>query len=207
MNDAIDNTRVDNTRTDNARIDEMRPDNAARKGPARLRVAAAGLAALALGACAIVPAGPSTLVLPGTTKTFDQFRYDDAACRNYAWQQIGGASAAYAANDNAVRSGIAGAAIGAIAGAALGGSRGAGVGAGTGLLVGSASAGATTQYSSWGAQRAYDNAYVQCMYSMGHRVPVSGRFSQPAVQYQAPGAAYGSIPPPPPGLPPAPPTR
>ena len=185
----------------------LRPDIARKMGPRVPRVAAVVVAALALGACATVPTGPSMLVLPGSTKTFDQFRYDDAACRNYAMQQIGGASAAQIANDSAVRSGVAGAAIGAIAGAAIGGSRGAGVGAGTGLIVGSASGSGAAQYSSWGAQRAYDNAYVQCMYSMGHRVPVSGRFSQGTIQYQAPASAYGSVPPPPVGMPPAPPTR
>ncbi len=172
-----------------------------------LRLAAGALALLALGACAVVPRGPSMLVLPGSTKTFDQFRYDDASCRNYAMQQIGGANAANIANDSAVRSGVAGAAIGAIAGAAIGGSRGAGVGAGTGLLVGSASGSNAAQYSSYGAQRAYDNAYVQCMYSMGHRVPVAGRFSGDQGVYQAPPSTYGSVPPPPAGYPPAPPMR
>ncbi len=168
------------------------------------RIAALSVALLTIGACATVPAGPSMLVLPGTSKTFEQFRGDDFSCRNYAMQQIGGANAAYAANDAAVRSGVAGAAIGAIAGAAIGGSRGAGVGAGTGLIFGSAAGSGASQYSGYGAQRAYDNAYVQCMYSMGHRVPVSGAFSQSRAG-QPP--AYGSIPAPPAGSPPPPPPR
>lgn len=171
------------------------------------RIAALSIALLAIGACATVPTGPSMLVLPGSSKTFDQFRADDYSCRDFAMQQIGGASAAHVANDAAVRSGIAGAAIGAIAGAAIGGSRGAGVGAGTGLIVGSAHGSGASQYSGYGAQRRYDNAYVQCMYSLGHRVQVSGAFSQSRPAYQGQPPAYGSIPSPPPGSPPPPPPR
>ena len=36
------------------------------------------LALLALGACTTLPTGPSILALPGTGKSFDQFRADDA---------------------------------------------------------------------------------------------------------------------------------
>ena len=48
------------------------------------------LVALLLGACASVPSGPSVLVLPGTGKNFEQFRADDADCRQYANLQLGG---------------------------------------------------------------------------------------------------------------------
>src|SRR6266704_3177461 len=37
-------------------------------------------AALLLGACVSVPSGPSVMVLPGTGKSFDQFRADDMNC-------------------------------------------------------------------------------------------------------------------------------
>ena len=43
---------------------------------------AAGAAALA--GCATVPTGPNVMVLPGTGKTFDQFRVDEMECRHYA---------------------------------------------------------------------------------------------------------------------------
>jgi hypothetical protein len=36
--------------------------------------------------------GPSVLVLPGSTKTFEQFRGDDVECRNYAGTQVTGDS-------------------------------------------------------------------------------------------------------------------
>ncbi|MEK9774870.1 MAG: YMGG-like glycine zipper-containing protein, partial [Quisquiliibacterium sp.] len=130
-----------------------------------------------LGACATAPSGPSALVLPGAGKSFDQFRTDDASCREFAYQQIGGAAAQQNAERKAVQSAVVGTTIGAVAGAALGGSRGAGVGAGTGLVVGSAVGSDAANASAYGAQRRYDQAYVQCMYAAGHKVPVSGSVS------------------------------
>ena len=38
-------------------------------------------AVLTLGACVTVPSGPSMMSLPGTGKSFDQFRADDFECR------------------------------------------------------------------------------------------------------------------------------
>jgi hypothetical protein len=183
------------------------------KSSRRLAIGALLVAAL-LGACATVPTGPSVMALPGTGRTFDQFRADDAACRQYAWQQIGGVTAGQAAANSAVGSAAVGTAIGAIAGAAIGGREGAAVGAGTGLLFGSAAGAGASQATGYEAQRRYDHAYIQCMYASGHRVPVSGTFSG-ASRYQAaptpppayaPPPAYTPAPPPPPaGAPPPPP--
>ena len=117
-----------------------------------------------LGGCASTPTGPSVLSLPGTGKSFNDFRRDDMQCRQYASQQVGSL-----ANDPAVRSAVVGTAVG---GAAVGGRQGAGVGAGAGLLVGSASGSSDSRYASQGSQRQYDNAYIQCMYASGHKVPV-----------------------------------
>ncbi|MFT3802208.1 MAG: glycine zipper family protein [Burkholderiaceae bacterium] len=172
------------------------------------RLAVLTPALLVLGACAVTPTGPTQLVLPGSGKTFQQFRVDDAGCRQHASAEIGD-SAQTAAADATARSAVVGTAVGTVAGAAIGGSRGAGVGAGTGLLFGTAAgsnAGAQTGYS---AQRRYDNAYIQCMYAAGHRVPVSGQFigNTRAVQQATPTPPSGAEPPPPPpaGTPPAPP--
>lgn len=41
-----------------------------------------------LGGCATAPTGPHVLVLPGTGKSFDQFRGDEQECRQYARSQI-----------------------------------------------------------------------------------------------------------------------
>ena len=45
---------------------------------------------LLLAACASTPTGPNVMVLPGSGKSFDQFRFDDSACRQYAHVQAGG---------------------------------------------------------------------------------------------------------------------
>lgn len=163
--------------------------------------------ALLVGACTVMPTGPSMLVLPGTGRSVDNFRYDDNECRQYAFAQIGGTSAQQAANQSAVGSAVVGTAIGAAAGAAIGGSQGAAVGAGVGLVGGSA-VGVNSAYASgYGTQRQYDNAYIQCMYAKGHRVPVPANMAYPRT-VRSSGTTTGSdIPPPPPGTPPPPPPR
>lgn len=73
----------------------------------RRTAAAAGLslaAALLLGACASVPSGPSVLVLPGSNKSFEQFRADEQDCRQYASSQLGGTTPDQAAVDSAAKS-------------------------------------------------------------------------------------------------------
>ena len=134
--------------------------------------------ALMLGACAVVPTGPSVMALPGTGMSFDRFRADDLDCRQYAYSQVGGKTAMDNARESAVTSAAVGTAVGALAGAALGGnSQGAAVGAGAGLLMGSAVGTDTSRASGIGTQRQYDNAYIQCMYAKGHRVPVPANMS------------------------------
>ncbi|MCC6534687.1 MAG: hypothetical protein IT531_19230 [Burkholderiales bacterium] len=171
------------------------------------------LAALALAGCVTFPSGPSIMALPGSRMSFDQFRADDFACRDYARQSIGGADAQQAAVHSGVTSAAVGTAIGAIAGAAIGGSsRDAGVGAGAGLLFGSIAGSGAADASGRTLQQRYDVGYTQCMYAKGHRVPVAGRFeSAPrAPAYTPPPPPPGSPPPPPPGAsapPPPPPAR
>lgn len=152
-------------------------------------------ALLVLAACAVAPTGPAVMVLPGTGKSFDQFRFDDGTCRQFAYDQIGGQTAALAQENSAVTSAVVGTAVGALAGAAIGGnSAGAAVGAGVGLLGGSMAGADASQHSAYGAQRRYDIAYQQCMYANGHRIPMSGRFAQS----QPRAANYPPPPPPPP---------
>lgn len=153
-----------------------------------------------LSACATAPTGPSSLVLPGTGKSFETFRFDDFECRNFATNQAGSQAADQARQDAAVRGAALGTAVGAIAGAAIGGQRGAGVGAGTGLILGTASGTSGASSDSYSAQRRYDHAYIQCMYAKGHRVPLDGRLSEAPASRPA-----AQIPPPPAGTPPPPP--
>jgi hypothetical protein len=170
---------------------------------AKLKVLLSALsAALLLAGCASVPTAPNVMALPGTGRTFDEFRTDDAYCRDYAYQQIGGKAREQAASAAAVQNAAVGTAIGAVAGAAIGGRSGAGAGAGMGLIVGSASGAEASGRAVYGSQRHFDNAYVQCMYARGHRVPVSAAYT-PAL---APAAVPAGVPPPPPsGNPPPPP--
>ncbi|BAN26955.1 glycine zipper family protein [Caballeronia insecticola] len=162
------------------------------------------LAALGLSACTVMPTGPSVMALPGTGKTFDQFRADDGNCRQYANQQVGGVDANTAATNSAVGSAVVGTALGAAAGAAFGGGSGAAIGAGAGLLTGSAFGVGAAQTSGYNVQHRYDYAYLQCMYASGERVPVRGGM-RTMPQQQPSGAYYGAPPPPPPGMPPPPP--
>jgi len=166
-----------------------------------MKTIASGFTVLLLTACAAVPpSGPGILVLPGTGKNFDQFRFDDQECRGYAHSQVGGKTTEQAATDSAVKSAVVGAAVGTAAGALLGGHQGAAVGAGVGL-AGGALVGSDTSYAAAGSlQRRYDNAFTQCMYAKGHRVPVAGRYSDAPRRTQS--AARTPPPPPPPGQPP-----
>ncbi len=173
-----------------------------------IRKSAIAIALLAvLAGCATTPTGPSVLVLPGTGKSFDQFNRDEVYCRDYAMRGVGGQSPGKVSNDATVKSAVTGTAIGAVAGAALGGHEGAAVGAGTGLLFGSAMGGETGRYERSGTQTRYDNSYIQCMYGLGHRVPVpAGMFSPEARPASAAPASVTPPPPPPPaGNPPPPP--
>ncbi len=163
-----------------------------------------------LAGCATTPTGPSVLVLPGTGQSFEQFNRDEVYCRDYAMRGLGGKSPGKVSSDSTVASAVAGTAIGAVAGAALGGQDGAAVGAGTGLLFGSAIGGESGRYERSSTQVRYDNSYIQCMYGLGHRVPVpAGMYtteSRPASA--APASRVPPPPPPPPppaGNPPPPP--
>ena len=161
-----------------------------------LRISPLLLGALLLGACVSMPKGPSVMVLPGTGKSFDQFRYDDVECRDFASVQIGGGSPSDAAADSMAKSAAVGTVVGAAAGAALGGRSGAAAGAGGGLLIGTAAGAGAGETSAYGLQRRYDYAFIQCMYAKGHKVPVSGRLTS------APPAGPSYTPPPPPPPPP-----
>lgn len=124
--------------------------------------------------CATMPTGPSVMAMPAPGKSFDEFRADDAACRQWAAQQVG--SPQEAANQTTARSALAGTAIGAGIGAAIGSTTadlgsGAAIGAVSGLLLGAAVGASQGQASGWHAQRQYDISYSQCMYSKGNDVP------------------------------------
>lgn len=158
--------------------------------------------ALFLAGCVTVPTGPAVMARPGTAKSFDEFRADDFACRDYAQYSLGPGTekaASDAAAANAAGGALIGAAAGAIIGAAVGqAGHGAAIGAGSGLLLGSAAGANSANYSSYDMQHRYDSVYLQCMYAKGNQVP-GPRY---APRYGPP--AYGPPPygPPPYGPPP-----
>ena len=170
--------------------------------------------AVVLAGCVSVPTAPTTAALPGTNKGFEQFRFDEGDCRQYAYDSVGGVTATRAQEDAGVRSAFAGAAIGALIGGAISGGHGAAVGAGIGGATGGIAGIGAGEVSAYEAQRRYDNTYTQCMYAKGHRVAVSGRFAPsvgtthyppapPRYSYGYPPPAHYSYryppPPPPPG--------
>ena len=153
-----------------------------------------------LAACVNLPSGPSVMTLPGSGKSFEQFRHDDYDCRRYAYEQIGGLTPRQSAQSSGVQSAAVGAGLGAAAGAAIAGGGGAAIGAGTGLLAGGLAGSGTASTSAYINQHRYDMSYIQCMYAKGHRVPVSGRITgdAPPVSSSAIPAPSGFNPPPPP---------
>jgi uncharacterized protein YcfJ len=184
-----------------------------------MRPRAVGAATLLLvvavsSGCASVPTGPSIMSLPGSGKTFDQFQVDDAACREWAFQQVGGSSQPA---DSTVSGAAIGTLLGAAAGAAIGAAAGnpalgAAAGAGFGLFSGTAVGLGRADAYAGSTQQRYDNSYTQCMYAKGNKVPVVGgarvqqRASSPPPPPPPPAAGVSpSIPPPPPGPPPPPP--
>jgi len=161
--------------------------------------------ALLLAACVSMPSGPSQMALPGTGKSFDRFRVDDYACQQFASSRLGGKTPEQAAAEAGVASAVVGAAVGAAAGAAINGGRGAAAGAGTGAAMGALAGTGAAWASSYQLQRRYDDAYLQCMYAKGNKVPVYGAFASryaPQRALRAPRSsrtprAYYPPPPPP----------
>ena len=134
------------------------------------------------------------MALPGTGKNFDQFRYDDATCRQFAKEQIDGATSSQDSNDKFAKRAVIGTAIGSAIGAAVDvdGDKIKSGETTTGLFIGSLIGADENITSSYRMQRHYDNAYVQCMYAKGHRVPVSGHIEQQPLYGQAPKANQDS---------------
>ncbi len=166
----------------------------------------AALGALLLGGCAAPPLGPTVAVMPAPGMPFEQFQAIDATCRQFAMQQ----AAPYqgAAHNSGLTSAATAAGVGAVAGALIGGnSQGAGVGAGLGLLAGTAGGAGSYGDTQSQAQRAYNIAYQQCMYSKGAQVPgyAAPTYTAPPAppMYPPPGSAYPQPPSNPPVYPPA----
>ncbi len=164
-------------------------------------------ATLLLSACVHMPTGPQVMVLPGSSKSFEEFRYDEWGCRQWAGYQVGD-NPNYAANDSVAAGAAVGTALGAASGAAIGAASGdpatgAAVGAGVGLLGGSLVGAESGAAARWSIQHRYDMAYMQCMYAKGHQIPVPRGYQRPPPPRGESDARR--YPPPPRGAPPPPP--
>jgi hypothetical protein len=171
----------------------------------RIRVALLALPLALLAACAQMPNGPSVSVMPAPNKPLEVFNAEDLYCRDYSARSIGASTNAIAAS-NVAGAAAVGTVIGAAAGALIGGHNGAGAGAGVGLVAGSAVGLDNGAQAGMSAQRRYDIAYQQCMYSKGNilptyvRSPYGYRYYHGGYTYAAPPQA--APPPPPPASPP-----
>ena len=124
-----------------------------------------------LAGCATEPSGPGVLVLPGAGKTFEQFREEDAVCRNYAQDRVG-TTPEQAADDSVASSAGTGALLGGASDAPIGaGSHDAGVGAAIGAGNGAAAGSAAAGTAADAVQARYDISYLRCMDAKGNRVP------------------------------------
>lgn len=181
------------------------------------KILAAAGALLLLGGCVSMPSGPGVMVLPGTDKSFDQFRADDVECRQFASSQVGGSTPDSIAESSGVKSAAVGAVVGAAAGAIIGGHRSAAAGAGTGLIIGGAAGAGAASSSQRTLQQRYDIGYTQCMYAKGHKIPSAARYENSRRPVSSnttpppPPPTAGAVPPsptagayPPPGTPPPP---
>ena len=165
-------------------------------------VAASAFAAalLMLQGCAVTPAGPSVLLLPGAQKTQAQFQADQAGCQQQAQAQV--APSVDAANNQAAATAVVGTAIGAAVGALIGyggyggyghyANQAAAWGAGAGMMYGGAVGSSSSQASNLGLQQRYDNAFAQCMVLRGNQMPGVASYRRP----------MPAVPPPPPNHPP-----
>jgi hypothetical protein len=177
---------------------------------------------LIMSGCATLPTGPGVRVFPTSGKPYDLFLDEDIYCRQAAERQIG-MTPQEVTDRNTATGALVGTAVGTGLGAAIGAASGnAGVGAviggASGLLIGSASGADVGRFEGREAQRRYDTAYLQCMYSHGNQVyPPAQSYYQRRTYMTAPYPAdYRRTPPdyvplypppgtPPPGLPPVPP--
>lgn len=133
----------------------------------KIRVAAvAAISTLALlGGCATQPIGPTIPVMPAQGKSMESFQQDEDYCEQYASERAEGK--VRQANDDELRRGFIGAALGTGLGALAGNTKGAIAGGTIGAIIGSSSGAGYDQHR---VQRAYDIAYGQCMTARGNEV-------------------------------------
>lgn len=127
------------------------------------------------------PQGPSMTVLPGTGKTFADFKQDDNECRQFARDSIGGSKSGMGEVVKALGITGVGAGLGAAVGGGIGGTHtnrysptlNAQSGTAIGVAGGAATAMQTHNADANNDQARYDHAYVECMYANHNKIPAS----------------------------------
>ncbi len=132
-------------------------------------VSAVALASVLLAGCATTPMGPTVPVLPPAGKSLADFDRDEDVCTRYADDRVAGR--VQEANDDQLRRGIIGTAIGAGLGALVGDTKGAIIGGTAGAIIGGTS---SADRDRAGLQRRYNIAYAQCMTARGNTVDDRG---------------------------------
>lgn len=127
----------------------------------------------AFAGCSGVASGPVGLVMPGNGRSLAQFQYDDDQCRAYAVDRLGGVTPEAAAAMKLASSVIGAIGLFGLAGAVIDGARGARIGGAVGAVTAGLGAGLMGLSSSSALQTRLENAYMQCMYTQGHRLPAS----------------------------------
>ena len=138
----------------------------------RIATCVALASALAVAGCAQTPMGPTVQVMPGANKSLNAFANDQATCRQFAEQAV--ADQAQGANLRGLGGAALTTVLGAGLGAAIGGGSGAAIGAASGALAGGGLAAVNTSRTQASIQAQYDNAFAQCMFSLGNAVPAMG---------------------------------
>lgn len=142
-----------------------------------------------LSGCATLPDGPSIRALPGTGKTFEEFRSADDACRQNSFERVQGLGADLGVTETDQKRAGGETAVHAAIGEPMRAED-----TETESRTGSATRPDTRDVSGRDLQHQYDSAYVKCMYLKGHRVPVSGQVIAPSSQSASPSSGAASPP-------------
>ncbi len=116
--------------------------------------------------------GPTVQVMLGPNKSLDAVANDQATSRQFAEQAV--ADQAQGANLRGPGDAALTTALGAGLGAAIGRGSGAAIGAASGAMAGGGLGAVTTSRTQASIQAQYDNAFAQCMFSLGNAVPAMG---------------------------------
>ena len=124
---------------------------------------------LLVAACATAPTGPTVQVMPGKGKSTEVFTADNAICKQFASDQVEGASGH--ANTVQLLTSAVPAVLGAGIGAAFGGGKGAAIGGALGAAGGVGYGGYASGNAQASLQDRYNVAFTECMQTRHNWAP------------------------------------